>query len=88
MENHHVYWDNSLQTAMFNSYVKLPECRPNMTHSKTSWLEMYASFHGKAGNSHFSSESLESNSGDPEGLYYLRFLLIGEGGRLVWFSNI
>ena len=25
MENHHVSWENSLQMAIFNSYVKLPE---------------------------------------------------------------
>ena len=25
MENQHVYWENSLQIAIFNGYVKLPE---------------------------------------------------------------
>ena len=25
MENHHFKWENSLQMAIFNSYVKLPE---------------------------------------------------------------
>ena len=36
IENHHVLWENPLQMAIFNSYVKLPEgnyniyCQPRM----------------------------------------------------------
>ena len=30
MENHHFSWENSLEMAMFNSYVELPEDTWNM----------------------------------------------------------
>jgi hypothetical protein len=41
MENHHFQWENQLEIAIFNSYVKLPE---GISH--VSWVPQTNQPHG------------------------------------------
>ena len=52
MENHHFYWENSLQMAIFNSYVKLPEGKPSTYSSGKNHYILTSTNHRYEKNSH------------------------------------